>query len=219
MRQPPLSVNGQCYQPVPPLSWGLQLPAVVPRRPSPYLYFVGPQLTNSLKGNACNRVSRMCGARTTHSSSGYKAPWKARTRHFSLMAEGGLCLPSRVPRACMESRFESWAAQNYHNAHTQPTPGQVPSPSRASVRLSGDGQWIGPAAVWPGGLAGAGTGFRCPPPARRSAPASEPSPCVPASLCLPASASASVSLRVWFCLFLWVSLTDLTVVYVNIFIL
>lgn len=91
----------------------------------------------------------MCGARTTHSSSGYKAPWKARTRHFSLMAEGGLCLPSRVPRACMESRFESWAAQNYHNAHTQPTPGQVPSPSRASVRLSGDGQWIGPAAVWP----------------------------------------------------------------------
>lgn len=91
----------------------------------------------------------MCGARTTHSSSGYKAPWKARTRHFSLMAEGGLCLPSRVPRARMESRFESWAAQNYHNAHTQPTPGQVPSPSRASVRLSGDGQWIGPAAVWP----------------------------------------------------------------------
>lgn len=149
MRQPPLSVKGQCYQPVPPLSWGLQLPAVVPRRPSPHLYFVGPQLTNSLKGNACNRVSRRCGARTTHSSSGYKAPWKARTRHFSLMAEGGLCLPSRVPRACMESRFESWAAQNYHNAHTQPTPGQVPSPSRASVRLSGDGQWIGPAAVWP----------------------------------------------------------------------
>lgn len=52
-------------------------------------------------------------------------------------------------------------------------------------------------------MAGAGTGFRCPPPARRSSPASEPSPCVPASLCLPASASASVSLRVWFCLCLW----------------
>lgn len=198
MRQPPLSVNGQCYQPVPPLSWGLQLPAVVPRRPSPHLYFVGPQLTNSLKGNACNRVSRMCGARTTHSSSGYKAPWKARTRHFSLMAEGGLCLPSRVPRACMESRFESWAAQNYHNAHTQPTPGQVPSPSRASVRLSGDGQWIGPAAVWPERGLGSVVLLLPAAPLQPLSP-----PCVPASLCLPASASASVSLRVWFCLCLW----------------